>query len=57
MIDSSGMTFTIKKRKPNVTAISRVNSKVRPVYSIQRFDLIMTNKYIAKTKLTIEIDR
>ena len=56
MIDSSGMTFTIKKRKPNVTAISRVNSKVRPVYGIQRFGL-MTNKYIAKTKLTIEIDR
>jgi hypothetical protein len=46
-----------EKKKPNIIAISRVNSKVRPVYSIQRFGLIMTNKYDAKTKLTIEIDR
>ena len=48
-----------EKKKPNVTAISRVNSKVHVLYIW--YPRIWSNNdqqiYDAKTKLTIEIDR
>jgi hypothetical protein len=48
-----------EKKKPNVTAISRVNSKVHVLHIW--YPRIWSNNdqqiYDAKTKLTIEIDR